>query len=171
MRADLLASERCLMQEKRGGGDRWRPDKHKLLARRRLLKAFVCNYVMEHDKSLIGGCDHMLQAPACLCIRLQVICQSLHESTCSVWIFFTSAECVWGISSQRSTLYSNGSLGIIEEHFWGDSRGLWCQSMPANVIFVPRHSNPLHNDAFVKKQVIILANSFLGFCFFQINHW
>lgn len=40
--------------------------------------------------------------------------------------------------------------------------------MQANVIFVPRHSNPLHNDAFVKKQVIILANSFWGFWFCRL---
>lgn len=79
----------------RTGGDRWRPDKHKVLARRRLLKGFVRNYVMEHDKSLIGGCDHMLQATACLCSPLLgVICQTLHESTCGFWIIHYYRMCI-----------------------------------------------------------------------------
>lgn len=93
MRADLLAAERCLIWE--NGGDRWKPDKHKVLARRRLLKWFVRNYVMEHDRSLIGGCDHMLQATAGLCSPLLgVICQTLHESTCGFWIIHYYRMCI-----------------------------------------------------------------------------
>lgn len=103
MRADLLAAERLsdlrerrCMGRGRRGGDRWRPDKHKVLARRWLLKGFVRNYVMEHDRSLIGGCDHMLHAPAGLCLPLLgVICQTLRESTCGVLNYSLITECTF----------------------------------------------------------------------------
>lgn len=76
--------------------------------------------------------------------------------------FFTSAECVWGNSSQCSTLYS------LPQNNRGTFLRGFARPLTPNVIFAPRHSNPLHNDAFVKKQVIILADSFLGFCFCRL---
>lgn len=84
----------CRTVCERTGGDRWRPDKHKVLARRRLLKGFVRNYVMEHDRGLIGGCDHMLQATACLCSPLGVVWQTHHESSCGFWMIHYYRMCI-----------------------------------------------------------------------------
>lgn len=84
---------RSLNGENRRG--RWRRrDKHKVLARRRLLRGFLLNYVMEHVRGLIGGlwsyaASYGVPVPAhCASPPQPIICRASIISKCD-------EECSW----------------------------------------------------------------------------